>query len=150
MTAARTWRSRAGLVALTALLVVGCSSNDVTASHPAPGGTPGASTPAAATQMAAHGIEGSIGDVPWYTASLRAAPRFGETEKQPTKQAQRETHRKFGSLCWPARCLWSSMTMMMKGMRVSVRPTILIAEEARARGGRRARGAAADRRNYSD
>jgi hypothetical protein len=60
----RTWRGRAGLVALTALLVAGCSSNDSTASHPAPG-NPATSTSTAAVQMGAHGVEGSIGDVPW-------------------------------------------------------------------------------------
>ena len=60
----RTWRSRVGLVALAAVLAAGCSSNDATASHPAPG-TPTTSTSIAAAQMAAHGVEGSIGDVPW-------------------------------------------------------------------------------------
>ena len=60
----RSWRRRAGLVALAAVLAAGCSSNDATASHPAPG-NPTTSTPTAATQMAAHGVEKSIGDVPW-------------------------------------------------------------------------------------
>jgi hypothetical protein len=60
----RTWRGRAGIIALTALLAAGCSSNDSTASHPAPG-DPATSTSTAAVQMAAHGVEGSIGDVPW-------------------------------------------------------------------------------------
>jgi hypothetical protein len=64
MTAARTSRGRAGLVALTALLVAGCSSNDATASHPA-ASNPATSTSTAAAQMAAHGVEGSIGEVPW-------------------------------------------------------------------------------------
>lgn len=60
----RSWRRHAGLVALAAVLAAGCSSNHATASHPAPG-TPTTSTSIAATQMAAHGVEGSIGDVPW-------------------------------------------------------------------------------------
>jgi hypothetical protein len=60
----RTWRSLAGRVALTAMLAAGCSSNDSTASHPA-AGNPATSTSTAAAQMAAHGVEGSIGDVPW-------------------------------------------------------------------------------------
>lgn len=64
MIKARTWRGRTGLVALTALLVAGCSSNDATAPHPV-AGYPGTSTSTAAAQMAAHGVEGSLGDVPW-------------------------------------------------------------------------------------
>ncbi len=59
-----TWRRRAGLVALAAVLVAGCSSNDATASHSTPG-NPTTSTPTAAAEMAAHGVEKSIGDVPW-------------------------------------------------------------------------------------
>jgi hypothetical protein len=60
----RKWRRRAGLVALAAVLVAGCSSNDATASHQAPG-NPTTSMPTAAAEMAAHGVEKSIGDVPW-------------------------------------------------------------------------------------
>ena len=60
----RTWRRGARLVALAAFLAAGCSSNDATASHPAPG-NPTTSTPTAAAEMAAHGVEKSIGDVPW-------------------------------------------------------------------------------------
>ncbi|CAM2739579.1 hypothetical protein X011_04780 [Mycobacterium tuberculosis variant microti OV254] len=60
----RTWRRRAGIVALAAVLAAGCSSNDATASHQAPG-NPTTSAPTAAAEMAAHGVEKSIGDVPW-------------------------------------------------------------------------------------
>jgi TolB protein len=56
--------SRAGLVALAAVLAAGCSSNDATASHPTPG-TTRTSASIAAGQMAAHGVERPIGDVPW-------------------------------------------------------------------------------------
>ena len=58
----RKWRSRAGLVALAAVLAAGCSSTGTTGSHP-PAGDP--AMPTAAAQMAAHGVERSIGDVPW-------------------------------------------------------------------------------------
>jgi hypothetical protein len=53
---AATWRSRAGVVALAAVLAAGCS--------PATGSI-AAHRPAAEAQPAAHGVEAAIGTIPW-------------------------------------------------------------------------------------
>jgi TolB protein len=61
---ARTFRGRAGIVALTVLLSAGCSSHDATGSQPA-SDNPTASTSTAAKPLGAAGAEGSIHDVAW-------------------------------------------------------------------------------------
>jgi TolB protein len=54
-----------GVVALTAVLVAGCSkSTGSTAAQAAPG-SPAESTSAPAAPLAAHGVEAAIGDIPW-------------------------------------------------------------------------------------
>jgi hypothetical protein len=61
-------RITAGLVALTAVTLAGCSSSaGSTAVHSAPGSaaTPPPTTTAPAAPAAAHGVEAAIGDVPW-------------------------------------------------------------------------------------
>jgi hypothetical protein len=101
MTAGSTWRGPAGLVALTALLVAGCSSNGATASHPA-ASNPATSTSTAAAQMAAHGVEGSIGEVPWsqvgagwmlavWSPAVRVAPGVSPPAGSPSPDTVPET-----------------------------------------------------------
>jgi hypothetical protein len=61
-------RITAGLVALAAVMLAGCSSSaGSTAVHSAPGSgaTPAPTTAALAAPTATHGVEAAIGDVPW-------------------------------------------------------------------------------------